>query len=124
MHAYNIVYPELILKSKVYYCFADSQVNKTEHFGTEGVTVTFQWPQDYPHNVSIVADLPIDSNGNNTSIILNVSYNAVYNVSITSLDPCGQNYFRELYYGKPVIMKVDCSPRIIFFFNQLCVQIH
>ena len=36
-------------------CFADGEVNKTEQFGTEGVSVTFQWPQDYSHNISNVS---------------------------------------------------------------------
>ena len=37
----------------------------------------------------------------------------MYNVSITSLDLCGQIYDYELYYGKPVIMKIDRAPLTI-----------
>ena len=84
-------------------CFSDDKVNKAEQFGTDGVTVTFQWPQDYPHNISIIPYLPIDSNDNNISIILNVSYNIGYNVSITSPDPCGQtNYYKLYYWSDPL----------------------
>ena len=92
--------------------YIDGQVNKTEVFGTEGVTVTFQWPQDYPHNISIIPYLPIDSNGNNISIKLNVSYNIMYNVSITSLDLCSRINHYELFYGKPIIVKVDNVPTL------------
>lgn len=96
-------------------CIVDDQVNKTEQFGTEGVSVTFQWPQNYSQNISIIPYLPIDSTGNyNTGIKVNVSYNTTYNVSITPLDPCGQTYIGELYYGKPVIMKVNRASILIF----------
>ena len=76
-----------------------------ELFGTDGVTVTLEWTQNNSYNISVDPYLPVNSFGNK-SIQLSVSYNTMYNVSVTSLGVCGQNDVLELYYGEPVIMKI------------------
>ena len=46
----------------------------------------------------------------------------MYNVTITSLDQCGQNYILKLYYSESVIMKVLHAAMIIIlkFLSAMC----
>ena len=76
----------------------DSEVNRTEKFGTDGVTVTLNWAQENSYNITLTPYLPFTFTGN-TSVQIKVRYNAVHNVSVIGM--CGQiGSVFELYYGE------------------------
>ena len=72
---------------------------KTEVFGIDEVMVTLEWSNENSYNVSVSPHPPFKSSGSN-SILLRVSYNTLYNVSVVSIDPCGQSIVFEIYYGE------------------------
>ena len=81
--------------------YTDPEVNRTEEFGTDGVTVTLKCALENSYNVTTTPYLPVIFSGS-TSIQIKVQYNALYNVSVLGIPPiCGQidNVF-QLYYGE------------------------
>ena len=72
---------------------------KTEEFGIDKVMVTLEWNNEYSCNVIVSPHPPSKSSGSN-GILLRVSYNTLYNASVISIDPCGQNSVFEIYYGE------------------------
>ena len=72
---------------------------KTEEFWIDEVTVTLEWNNESSYYVSVSPYTPFKSSSS-TGILLRVSYNTLYNVSVISMDPCGQNSVFEIYYGE------------------------
>ena len=79
--------------------YADPEIMKTEEFEIDEVTVTLQWSNESSYIVSVSPYLPFMPSGIAGSL-LRVSYNTLYNVSVLSIDPCGQNIVFEIYYGE------------------------
>ena len=68
-------------------------------FGTDDVTLTLSWANESSYNVRVIPYLPfvfLES----ASIQVRVPYNTLYNVSVLSIDLCGQNSVFEIYYGE------------------------
>ena len=68
-------------------------------FGTDDVMLTLSWANESSYNVSVIPYLPfvfLES----ASIQIRVPYNTLFNVSVISIDPCGQNSVFEIYYGE------------------------
>ena len=72
---------------------------KTEKFGIDKVMVTLEWSNENSCNVIVSPHPPFKSSGSN-GILLGVSYNTLYNVSVISIDPCGQNSVFGINYGE------------------------
>ena len=70
-----------------------------EEFGIDGVIVTLEWAQENLYNITTTQYLPFTFSAS-TSVQIEVPYNALYNVSALSIDPCGQNSFFGVYYGE------------------------
>ena len=79
--------------------YADPEIMKTEVFRIDEVMVTLQWSNKSSYIVSVSPNPPFKSSLS-TGILLWVSYNTLYNVSVLCLDPCGQNTMFEIYYGE------------------------
>ena len=79
--------------------YADHGIIKTEVFGKDDVMVTLSLANESSYNVRVIPYLPfvfLES----ASIQLRVPYNTPYNVSVLSIDLCGQNSVFEIYYGE------------------------
>ena len=79
--------------------YADPEIMKTEVFRIDEVTVTLQWSNKSSYIVSVSPNPPFKSSLS-TGILLRVSYNTLYNVSVLCLDLCGRNSVFEIYYGE------------------------
>ena len=72
-----------------------------EEYGTEDIRVTLEWNQDeiIMYNVTAVPNVPVLFKGPSVAK-LNVSYNTLYNVSITPRCGLGTATIVKLRYGK------------------------
>lgn len=76
-----------------------------ELFERDGVTVSLEWHQNlYFHSYYVSVDIPnniivMRTNGS-VHLMLKVSYNTFYNISILAMLPCGENVtdLTELFY--------------------------
>ena len=76
----------------------------SEHFESEGVTVILELDSLslYSYYVSAVPQLTSLISIGSTVVLIKVSFNVHYNVSILAASPCGRNNFMkffEVYYG-------------------------
>lgn len=82
------------------------------NYGVENVTVTLEWSNDesamFTYSVTVVTDSnelnyinSIESDLENSSVLITISYNTLYSVTI-SANHCGQilKNITELYYGE------------------------
>ena len=72
-----------------------------EEYGTEDVRVTLEWNQDESmiFNVTAAPNVPVLFSGLSVAK-LNVSYNTLYNLSITPRCGLGTATIVKLHYGK------------------------
>ena len=89
------------------------------YFGTENVTILFEWTQEEGllYNITVVSIplVPLRFTDSNT-VLLTVSYNILYNVSVIA-SGCGQTTTNDihLHYGKKT--KLVISDRKIIIYN-------
>ena len=81
--------------------------NKEQCKGDDGVTVTLEWIQTNPlymYHIDTVPQTSTFSESRNASVTLGMSYNTLYNVSISAEHLCGDSnvtIFTQLfYYGR------------------------